>query len=107
MVEGFVTTLVRFLKEQLKHDGIPVEQVILFGSASRAEMGAESDIDIAIISPAFQGKNIFERADMTADAELACIRKFRVPLDIITLTREELQAPSSLIACSVREGTKV
>ncbi len=44
---------------------------------------------------------------MTSEAEVACIRKFRIPLDIITMTREELSTKSSLIAYSIREGTEV
>ena len=107
MAQESVNTIIGFLSEYLKKDGLPIERIILFGSGSKNQMTADSDIDIAIISQAFKGKTIFERSDMTSNAEVACIRKFRIPLDIITMTSQELSAKSSLIAYSIREGVEI
>ena len=102
-----VNTIITYLADHLKTTGIPIERIILFGSGSTQQMNPNSDLDIAIISPAFKEKTIFERADMTSEAEIACIRKFRIPLDIITMTEEELQEKSSVIAYALREGIEV
>jgi hypothetical protein len=37
------------------------------------------------------GKDIFKRANMTKDAEIKTIKKFLIPLDIITLTSKEFK----------------
>ena len=63
-----------------------------------------SDIDIAVISDDFSGKDIFDRALMTKDAEIRTVRKFRIPLDVVTLTTEEYHDDRVLFSRSVRKG---
>jgi len=41
---------------------------------------------------------------MTKDAEIQTVRKFKVALDVLTLTPEEYRDPSSLIAGTIRKG---
>jgi len=41
-------------------------------------MSEGSDVDIIIISDDFQGKNIFERARLTKEAEIMTLKKFKV-----------------------------
>ena len=41
---------------------------------------------------------------MTKEAEIKTIKKFRVPLDIITLTSEEFESGKSLITEFARKG---
>lgn len=64
----------------------------------------ESDVDILIISSDFRNKDIFERAKLTKEAEIKTIKKFRVPLDIITLTSDEFESGKSLVAEFARKG---
>ncbi len=64
----------------------------------------ESDIDIVVVSEDFKRKNIFKRADMTKDAEIRTIRKFMVPLDIITMTPEEYENKTFLMAEYANKG---
>jgi predicted nucleotidyltransferase len=47
--------------EALRNHGIPVEEVILFGSCARGGNKEESDIDLAIISEAFSGNRFEDR----------------------------------------------
>jgi len=75
----------------------------LFGSFFTGTATPQSDIDIAIISKDFAGKNIFERALMTKDAEIKTVRKFKVALDVLTLTPEEYRDPTSFIAGTLRK----
>jgi uncharacterized protein len=79
----------------------------LFGSFGRGTASSTSDIDIAIVSGDFAGKNIFERALLTKDAEIKTVRKFKVALDVLTLTPDEYRDPSSLIAGTIRKGIVV
>ncbi len=63
--------------------------LFLFGSSSTGHRTPKSDIDVAIISKDFAGKDIFEWVLMTKDAEIQTVRKFKVALDVLTLTPEE------------------
>ncbi len=52
----------------------------------------------AIISDDFVNLDIFDRALLTKEAEMHTVKKFKVLLDVITLTTEEYQDQKSLIA---------
>lgn len=106
MVKRKVVDVIEFLRKCLKATGLNISKIILFGSQSqsRGAATAESDIDIAIISEDFRDKGIFERAKLTKEAEIRTIRKFMVPLDIVTLTSTEFENKSSVIAGYVRKG---
>ena len=86
MSQNRTKKVVQFLCDCLKENGLKLNKVILFGSHARGFSTAESDIDIVIVSEEFRNKNIFKRAELTKDAEIRTIRKFMVPLDIITIT---------------------
>ncbi|MFA5269315.1 MAG: nucleotidyltransferase domain-containing protein [Methanoregula sp.] len=104
MVDAKVLETVNYFSTRIRESGIRIDNLILFGSSSTGTARPGSDIDIAIISDDFLGRDIFDRALLTRDAELTTIRKFRVPLDIITLTTEELADPASPIAGVLRKG---
>ena len=70
MVKKRVIRATEFLQQCLKETGVDVSKIILFGSQSREEATEESDIDILIISEDFRGKDVFERAKLTKDAEI-------------------------------------
>jgi len=57
-----VTSIInRFLTELAKND-INIEQAILFGSYAQGTFNDWSDIDLAIVSKAFQGERFRDRA---------------------------------------------
>ncbi len=57
---------------------------------------AESDLDIIVISKAFENKSIFQRADMLYKPETEFMRIIKIPVDIISYTRAEyLESPES------------
>lgn len=58
-------------------------------------------------SPDFEGKGILQRAKMTRAAQIATIKKYLIPLDIIYMTPEELAKGASLAAQFVREGNAI
>ena len=104
MVKNRVARATEFLQQCLKETGLDVSKIILFGSQSREEATEESDIDILIISEDFQGKDVFERANLTKYAEITATKKFMVPFDIITLTPDEFENETSPIAEYAKKG---
>ena len=104
MVKDKIAQAIKFFENCLKEKGVNVSKIILFGSQSTGKANMESDVDILIISPDFQNKDIFERARLTKEAEIKTIKKFRVPLDVITLTSEEFESGQSLITEFARKG---
>jgi predicted nucleotidyltransferase len=97
MAENKVINAIKFFKKSLKETGLKVSRVILFGSQAKGKATKESDVDIVIISDAFKGKDIFERAQLTKDAEIKTIKKFLIPLDILTMTPEEWKRNKAML----------
>jgi predicted nucleotidyltransferase len=89
MAKRKVRAAVKFLEQCLVEGGVTPSKIILFGSQAKGKATNESDIDVVIISKDFRNKDILERAAMTKDAEIRTLKKFMIPLDIVTLTPEE------------------
>ena len=70
MDKATIEEVIVFLKQSLINYGTRVESIALFGSALRGNMDSESDLDLIIISPDFNGLDIFERARLTMKAEI-------------------------------------
>jgi uncharacterized protein len=102
-----VTDAIRFLEQRLINSGLSISKIILFGSQAKEQANEDSDIDIVIISEDFEDKDIFERCEMTKDAEIMTIREFMIPIDIITMTPDEFDSESSIIAGFARNGKVV
>lgn len=105
MAKRKVKVAVEFLERCLREGGVTALKIILFGSQAKGKATKESDIDVVIISEDFRNKDILERAAMTKDAEIRTLKKFMIPLDIVTLTPEENE--TSLIAAYARHGEVV
>lgn len=88
-------------------DGLKISKIILFGSQASGEVTKESDIGVVIISNDFKDKDIYERAELTKEAEIQTIKRFMIPLDIITMTPEEFESETSLISNYARNGEVV
>ncbi len=104
MAPKTVVEAIKFLENCLRERGLNISKLMLFGSQAKGDFEESSDIDILIVSDDFHGKDIFERAELTKDAEILTIKKFMIPLDIITMTPEELENETSLIAGYVKDG---
>ncbi len=94
MDKNTVIAAINFFEKCLTDKGINISKIILFGSYANGTPDSESDIDIVIISNDFDGKNIFERASLTKEAEILTIKKFLIPLDILTLSNNEFETQS-------------
>ena len=104
MAKSKVSEAVRFFQKCLDETGLHVSTLILFGSQARGAAHGESDIDLLIVAEDFRAKNIFQRAQLTKDAEIKTIKKFLISLDIITLTPEEFESETSLVASYAKSG---
>ena len=104
MAKRAIKEVITFLEKCLRDTGLNISKIIIFGSYAYGKPTEESDIDIVIISKDFKEKDIFERAKLTKEAEIKTIKKFIIPLDIITMTPEELKNERSLIADYAKNG---
>jgi len=93
------------LSERIEEQKLNVSKIILFGPYVAGKADDNSDIDIVIVSDDFIGKNIFKRVELIKDAEIQTIKKFKVPLDVVTMTCDEYNNRMSIIAEYAREGT--
>lgn len=66
--------------------GFHPESVVLFGSHARGEAGPDSDVDLAVIFPALEGR----RHDMAVKIRGA-LQGMGVPKDIVVLTRRDYE----------------
>ena len=104
MAKSKIKKIIRFLADGLKQNGLHISKIILFGSHVISASTKESDIDIVIVSKDFRNKDIFKRIKLIKDAEIMTIKKFMVPMDIITLTPEELKNENSIVADFAQKG---
>jgi len=95
------------LKEfsQRLRSAMPVERLILFGSRARGDALRESDYDLVIVSPAFAGKNVVDRAVAVLDlwkgpSELQ-------PLCYTPAEFKKLSEQITIVAEAVREGIEL
>ena len=84
-----VTAIADFLKAELLQKGVKLSGVALFGSQLFGKSNPYSDIDLIIVSDNFRNKNIFERSEITMDAEIKALKKFQVQMDIFKMTDKE------------------
>ena len=105
MAKHKVKAAIEFLERCLKEGGVTPSRIILFGSQAKGKATKESDIDVVIISEDFRNKDILQRAAMTKDAEVRTLKKFMIPLDIVTLTPEENN--TSLITAYAKDADVV
>ncbi|MEW6327242.1 MAG: nucleotidyltransferase domain-containing protein [Thermodesulfobacteriota bacterium] len=106
MAKSRVTKVINFLESSLR-EKLHISKIILFGSQARGKTTGESDIDILIVSEDFRNKDIFERVGLIKEAEIMTIKKFMIPLDIITMTPEEFESGTSLISDYAKNGEVV
>jgi len=84
-----VHEIIKYMHKSLEKHGMKENQIALFGSSLNGNFNENSDIDMIIISDAFEGKNLFERIDMTLKAEASLRSRYLVPMDILLKTPKE------------------
>ena len=107
MAESTIAEIVEFLRQALAASGVGVQKLIVFGSRARGEGNGDSDLDVAVVSSDYEGKDIFERVRLAKKAVMATADRFVIPLDIVHLTPEEYEARSSPIASFAHDGEEI
>jgi predicted nucleotidyltransferase len=100
-----ITALIQRYIRALEARGIPVERVILFGSHASGQARAESDIDLAVISPKFHSLSLFERYEQLGLAN----RDLRAPLDVVGFSPAQVTScePGSMLGEILKTGVDV
>jgi predicted nucleotidyltransferase len=104
MAKNKAIAAVRYFEERLKAKNVRISKIILFGSQARGKASRGSDIDIVVVSRDFGKKDIYKRLELIKDAEIATIKKFMIPLDVIMMTPEEFKSGSSLVSEFAKQG---
>jgi predicted nucleotidyltransferase len=100
--EGSIKKVIKSYVEALRNDGIPVEEVILFGSCVRGGAKEESDIDVAIVSDAFSGDRFEDRRRI-----VPLRRGIDSRIEPIPLTPEAFASGGNLIDEIKKTGIKI
>jgi len=104
MDEAAVGQIAQFIKDLLKGRDITVDEIIVFGSYARGNYTKDSDLDMAVISRDFNGKDVFQKARMLKGLKWALVEKFELSFDIVALSLKQWRESSSLVVDFVREG---
>ena len=97
-VKSSIIKTIRYLQNQ-----ITVTEVILFGSYATGTQHQHSDIDIAVISPDFENKDINFRAAISSKAKLN--GSIDVEIHPFTLKNLKNARPTNFIGHILKTGT--
>lgn len=104
MPKDRIREAVNLIKDFLENRNVKVDKIIVFGSYGKGNYSQDSDIDIAIISQDFDGKDIFEKTEMLKGLKWLLVEKIELPFDIVPISLQEWQESSSLVVEFVKEG---
>lgn len=102
-IKGIAFSLARFLSRK-----IPVKKVIIFGSYAYGRPTKYSDIDLAVVSPAFKTMDDIKRIAVLLDATRKIKTEQPVDIEPLGFTPEELEeADYFSIGAEIKECGKV
>ena len=85
--------IIAFMQHVLVKHGVTPCHIALFGSFLHGNNHAESDLDMIIISEAFEEKDYDQRIYMTIEPQKEVMKRFLVPMDILLKTPQEYNNP--------------
>jgi len=95
----------RGFRRRLEEGVGPVSRLLLFGSQASGRAGADSDVDLVVVSPAFAGKPYLTRAAQAWDCW-----NLPHPVDFLCYTPEEfdrLRREVTIVREALEEGVEV
>lgn len=104
MAEARVREAAGLINGFLKNRNITVDRIIVFGSYAKGNYTKDSDLDIAIISRNFNGKDVFQKAEMLKGLKWALVEKFELAFDIVPVSLKQWEESSSLVVDFIKEG---
>jgi len=84
--------IIAYMHSSLLEHGVKPCHIALFGSFLHGNYHEESDLDMIIISEAFEGKDDDQRIYLTMKAEDIVRKRYVVPMDILLKTPQEYQS---------------
>lgn len=96
--------MIQFFLDDLIRSGITFDRVILFGSCATGYASDQSDIDIAIVSPQFQGLDLSARFHLLGRHIIHVVKTYHMPIDVIPLTPEEFRQEKSIRMDFIKMG---
>ena len=104
MAAQLLVDIEQVLRELCAERAIPVESVRFFGSRALGTAQEESDVDILLVSSAFEGKDIFQRSGITKGIHRVLVKRFKVPFDIVFCSVSEWMHGSSPLLQGIRRA---
>lgn len=95
---------IRRFRERIGRE-MRVDRVILFGSMTGGEAREDSDVDLIVVSPDYEGKDFFERVSLTYRYWDSLY-----PVDFLCYTPgefERLSGQATIVREAVRAGVQV
>ncbi|NOY79153.1 MAG: nucleotidyltransferase domain-containing protein [Calditrichaeota bacterium] len=87
-------------KKALFKQGLTIEKIVVFGSHAKGNQREDSDIDVAVISDSFAGKDLWERASILGKAVVS----IQEPIEAVGYTLEEWQHEISPLVRIAKAG---
>jgi antitoxin component HigA of HigAB toxin-antitoxin module len=84
--------IIRYMREILQKNGVTPCNIALFRSFLHKNNQVESDLDMIIVSEAFEGKDLNQRIYMTLNAEKEVYKRYVVPMDILLKTPQKYRS---------------
>lgn len=98
VLDQHIITIVKKYLSEVKKAGIPVEQVIVFGSQSKGTAKPWSDIDLCIVSPEFGSNRYDERLKL-----LRLTDKDTIDIEPHPYSSQDLAFPLDPLAAEIRK----
>jgi uncharacterized protein len=95
--------IIRRFRAALEQTGVPVREMVLFGSFATGTFTEDSDIDVVVVSEAFSGLNHWQRIEKMTDA----LYELFQPIEARALTPEEWESGDSMTAIYAKTSTLI
>lgn len=97
-----IKIITKRLVDNLEHMNVRVQRIILFGSYANGIPNSYSDIDMAVISSSFEGKNFIKRQEILGEAILL----LQEPIEALGYTLKEFRnaVPMSFLSEVISTG---
>lgn len=105
MAQKLLIEVEEALRDFCAERSIPVSAIRFFGSRSNdAALHENSDLDLLLVSEAFENKDIFERTSMVSGLHRKLVRRFKMPFDIVYCSNKEWLSRNSLLLHALRQA---